>query len=185
MKLATYRAYLIAAVATAAVFGCSSRPTGKVDLVDRARESVERQECEAITLARALASAQRDAANASWDLILNAAAQNFRTREGLPLDAPLSDADHKVAIAIAHENLKTVLDHVSRAEEELVEAIEFDYQRRSQLLQKLVGTIQDETGQREILEALERLDDARRRADVDHIDHSFKKAIERQVGYVG
>ena len=86
---------------------------------------------------------------------------------------------------MARKNLDEILGHVTKTENELLVAISFDYRRRSQLLEGLVGGINDESVRREVLEALERLDDARRKADVDQIDHSFKKAVERQTGYAG
>src|SRR5688572_3029078 len=90
--------------------GCPSPPSTD-QLVLRARTTVEHQESEAITLVRALASAQREAATASFDFILNAAAQNFRTGKGMPLDSPLSDEDHARVLETAHKNMQEILDH--------------------------------------------------------------------------
>ena len=185
MKLIRFVSASLTAFAVTLGIGCRSVSPGAEELVKRARMLVDHQECEALMLVRALASAQRDAAKASWDLILNAAAQNFRFRTGAELDSFLSDEDRATVHGIARKNLAAILEHVSETEADLIEAIGFDYDRRSRLLENLVGSIDDDCVRREVLKALERLDDARRRADVDQVEHSFKKVVERQTGYVG
>src|SRR5262245_5665456 len=121
--------------------GCASSAPESAELLERVRASVEHQECEAITLVHALASAQRDAANASWDFILNAAAQNFRTYNGMSLDAELSEEQRAAVNSIARQNLSTILKHVAKTEATLIEALGFDYECRGQLLESLVRDV--------------------------------------------
>jgi hypothetical protein len=112
-----------------------------------------------VALTHALARAQRDAANASWDSILNAAAQRYRQGHGLALDAPLTDEQHDAVNAIAHENLARILAHVDGSETALIEAIGVDDSHRAQRHERLVR-------------------------EVEQAERSFKEAVLRQTGYV-
>jgi len=112
-----------------------------------------------IALVHALASAQRDTANAWWDLILNAAAQNFRQGHGLALDAPLTDEQHDEVNAITEKNLAQILAHVDESETALIEAIGREVPNRAQQPERLVR-------------------------EVEQVERSFKEALVRQTGYV-
>ncbi len=165
--------------------GCASQPAGVNDVVAAARRDLQRQLEQSLAPVRALASAQRHAANATFDLILNAAAQNFRHREGMALDSPLSDERDAIVDSIARKNLSEILAEVARTEDTLTRGVQGDFEHRCDLAERLARELDDEVAVRHLLESLKSLEDAPPIPEVDQVEDSFKNAVIRQTGYVG
>ncbi len=68
----------VGVLAAVASFGCASRPPQPDEFASAARGAIEEQEVRLLALVRALASAQRNVANANWEPILG---QVRRTEE--------------------------------------------------------------------------------------------------------
>jgi antitoxin component of MazEF toxin-antitoxin module len=168
---------------TIGALGCSSTRPDVQDIVGKARAVVGRQEADAETLVHALASAQRAVANASWDPIVNAAAQNLRMAKGAALDSPLSADDHALVEETARKNLATLLDQISETEARLLQAMKTDYAMRADLLENLARNAKDSATLDGALKALEALD--LHRIEFDQVDNFFKTAVMKQTGYVG